>query len=147
MSEDFFLTSVLPIMFLLIGLGLLSGAGYHWATTRTFLAKARNTFGEVVALKKIPPQQPGADEYESYAPVVVFKNGYGQEVRFTSLASSYPAAYGVGDRVAVLYTADGSEEPRIRTFHDLWLLPSVLATLGLIFTALGAWFLIGGVPQ
>lgn len=147
MSDDFFLTLVLPIIFLLSGIALLAGAAYHWARTQAFLAKARDGFGKVVALEKIPPQQPGSDQYESYAPVVAFKTAYGQDVQFTSLSSSYPASYTVGDRVPVLYMTDGSEQPRIRSFHDLWFLPSVLATLGLIFTALGGGFLIGGVPQ
>ena len=147
MSDEFFLAFVLPSIFLVVGIVLLASAAYHWARTKALLAKGRDAVGEVVALEVIPPQQPGADEYESYAPVVTFKTAYGQNVRFTSLASSYPAAYTVGDRVPVLYTTDGSEPPRIRSFHDLWFLPALLATLGLIFTALGGGFLIGGIPQ
>ena len=147
MSDEIVLTYVLPIIFLLIGTGLLAGAAYHWAGTRRFLTKASKASGEVIALEVIPPQQPGADEYESYAPVVSFRTGFGQNVKFTSLSSSYPSSYSVGEKVPVLYLADGSEHPRIRTFHDLWLLPVLLAAFGLIFTVLGGWFLIGGIPQ
>ena len=147
MSDEFFLAFALPSIFLLVGIVLLASAAYYWTRTRALLTKGRDAVGKVVALEIIPPQQPGADEYESYAPIVMFKTAYGQDVRFTSLSSSYPAAYAVGDRVPVLYTPDGSEAPRIRSFHDLWFLPAVLATLGLIFTVLGGGFLLGGVPQ
>lgn len=147
MSDEFFLVVVLPGIFLAAGIVLLVSAVSHWIRTKALLAKGRDAVGEVIALAVIPPQQPGADQYESYAPVVAFKTAYGYDVRFTSLASSYPAAYAVGERVPVLYTTDGSEPPRIRSFHDLWFLPALLATLGLIFTALGGGFLIGGVPQ
>ena len=139
--------AALPIIFLLAGIALLSAAIYHWNETRTLLSKTRDAVGEVIALEKIPPQEPCADQYESYAPVIAFKTIAGQNVQFTSLSSSYPASYSVGDRVAVLYMTDGSEHPRIRSFHDLWFPTALLAALGLIFTALGCWFLIGSIPQ
>lgn len=66
MSDAFFLSFVLPIIFLLAGIALLIGAALHWTRTRALLAKARGAVGEVIALEKIPPQQPGGDEFESY---------------------------------------------------------------------------------
>jgi hypothetical protein len=81
MSDEFFLAVVLPLIFLLTGMVLLVGAARQWTRTRAFLSRAKAAVGEVIALEKIPPQQPGADEYESYAPVVAFKNRYGQIVR------------------------------------------------------------------
>jgi len=35
---------------------------------------------------------------------------------------------------------------RIRSFLDLWFMPSLLGVLGLVFTAVGAWLLIFSVP-
>jgi hypothetical protein len=97
-------------------------------------------------LEEVPPQQPGADERETYAPVIVFITDSGQKVRFTSLASSYPPRYAVGDSVPVLYEANRPDQARIRSFHDLWFMPSLLGGLGLVFTAIGAGLLIVGVP-
>ena len=146
MSDEFFLTVVFPLVFLTVGIVLLTTAAKHWTRTRTFVSRAKTAVGEVVGQETIPPQQPGSDEYESYAPVVVFKNIYGHDVRFTPLSSSYPARYKTGDRVPVLYTIDGSDEPRIHSFHDLWFLPTLLGGLGSIFTLIGSGILICGVP-
>src|SRR3990167_9257646 len=99
MSNEFFLSFVAPLTFPVTGIVLLVSAARHRARTIAFLSKAREATGEVIALEEVPPQQPGADELETYAPVIVFTTGSGQEVRFTSRASSYPPRYAVGDSV------------------------------------------------
>ena len=146
MSDEFFLTLVAPIIFLLTGIILLISAVYRRARTLAFLAKSLETTGEVTALEEVPPQQPGATELESYAPVVVFTANDGRKVQFTSLASSYPPTYAIGDRVPVFYAVDQPDQARIRSFHDLWFMPSFFGGLGLVFAAIGAGLLIWGIP-
>ncbi|OGT21787.1 MAG: hypothetical protein A2V90_08010 [Gammaproteobacteria bacterium RBG_16_57_12] len=144
--EEFFLDYVLPLIFLMTGIALLVSAAYRRAQTLAFLARARETTGEVIALEEVPPQEPGAGELETYAPVVVFTADNGRKVKFTSMASSYPPRYAVGDSVPVLYEANRADQARIHSFHDLWIMPALFGGLGLAFTAVGAGLLIFGVP-
>lgn len=146
MISVFFLGYILPIIFLLIGITLLFHAVKQRVQTLAFLSKAFEATGEVIDLKAVPSQQPGADQWETYAPVISFTSQNGQKIHFTSMASSYPAKYALGDSVRVLYEANRLEQARIRSFHDLWFAPSLLAGLGLVFTALGSGLLIFGVP-
>lgn len=146
MSDEFFLVFVLPLLFLVTGIALLIGAARHGARTLAFLAKAREAMGDVVALEEVPPQQPGEIESVTYAPVIAFAANNGQKVRFTSMASSYPPKHAIGDSIRVLYEADRPDQARLRSFHDLWFMPSLLGGLGLVFAAVGAGLLIFGVP-
>ncbi len=146
MSDEFFLSFVAPLIFLVSGIMLLAGAWRHRARTIAFLSKAREATGKVIALEEAPPQQPGADELETYAPVIVFTTHSGQKTRFTSPASSYPSRYAVGDFVPVLYEANRPDQARIRSFYDLWFVPLLFGGLGVVFTAVGAGLLIFGVP-
>lgn len=99
---------------------------------------------EVVALEKVPPTETG--ELPTYRPVVSFRVGTAQTIRFQSIAHSNPPEYELGDSVRVLYDPGCPSEARIRSFTSLWLLPIVLGGLGLIFTVLGVVLLLGGIP-
>jgi len=144
MSDEVFLSRVLPLIFLLIGMGLLIAATLYGARTRTFLSRAAEAIGEVVALEEEPSTEAG--EPHTYRPVVSFPIGPTQRVRFKSMAHSNPPEYKVGASVRVLYDSDRPHEARIRSFTGLWLPLAILGGLGLIFTALGAGLLLGYIP-
>src|SRR5688572_5990495 len=135
MSEDVILGQIIPLVFLISGIGLLIGAALKFTRTRAFLAKAAQAIGEVVALDEEPPTEPG--ESPTYRPVVSFQIDAHQTVRFESMAHSNPPQYKVGASVRVVYNPDRPNEARILSFTSLWLLPVILGGLGLIFTALG----------
>ena len=142
MSEEVFLNRVLPLIFLLVGIGLLVGAAVNVARTRDFLGRAAAAKGEVVALEEEPPTD--AQELPTYRPVVTFTVGPTQrKVRFKSMAHSNPPQYKVGDAVPVLYDPDRPDDARIRSFTSLWLLALILGGLGFVFTALGTALLTG----
>jgi len=143
MSEEIVLTLVIPLIFIVCGVGLLTGAGRYLVRTRAFLAKAKETIGEVVALEKVPPTE--SSELPTYRPVVSFRVG-AQTIRFQSIAHSNPPEYEPGASVHVLYDPARPGEARIRSFTSLWLLPIVLGGLGLIFTVIGLGLLLGGIP-
>lgn len=144
MSDEVVLGLILPLIFLLCGIGLLIGATSHLRRTRAFLATAVETTGQVVALEEEPPTEPG--ERCTYRPVVSFEIGSTQRGRFESIAHSNPPEYEVGATVRVLYDPRRPNDARIRSFTSLWLLGIILGGLGLIFTALGAGLLLGHVP-
>jgi hypothetical protein len=146
-SEAFFLSYVLPLVFLVTGIALLINAVRHWMQTRLFLAGAHEVPGEVVELKREWSHGGDSDETETYRPVVVFKTRTGRQERFESMASSNPPSYAVGEQVRVLYHPQLPLPPRIRAFGDLWFPAVLFAGLGLAFTAVGAGLLIWGVPS
>jgi hypothetical protein len=112
-------------LFLLIGIGLLVGAGYVYSNTSKFVTGARKAQGTVVALR-------------SGAPEVKFRAHDGREVQFTSSVSSKPPSYSVGDAVEVLYRQEQPEDAEINALMTLWLGVMVLGGLGSVFSLVGA---------
>jgi len=141
MSEETLLGCMLPLLFTLIGAGLLIGAGFSGKRTLSFLANAVETTGKVVALQEEPPLEAG--DPVTYRPVVAFSVGESWHLTFKSMAHSNPPQYHVGDSVRVLYLRDDPHEARIRSFTSLWLLALILGGLGLVFTVVGLGLLTG----
>lgn len=143
MSDEAFLSRFLPFIFLGCGLGLLATAARILRRTGAFLRRAVSTTGEVVSLETVPPTD--SQELPTYRPTVAFTIAPNQHVRFESIAHSSPPAYAVGARVPVLYDPERPQDARIASFTGLWLLPSILGTLGLTFTMVGAAILLGWI--
>lgn len=143
MSDEAFLRWILPGIFLLCGLGLLCATALNLARTRAFLRTAAEAAGEVIGHEEEPACEPG--DPRTYRSVVAFTVG-ARSLRFSSQAHSHPPEHAVGDAVRVLYDPARPGDARIRSFTGLWLLPSILGGLGVVFTALGAWLLSGGLP-
>jgi Protein of unknown function (DUF3592) len=68
----------------------------------------------------------------AYYPQVEFETLQGLKVRFTDGAGSLPADYDIGDRVKVLYNPRNAKEARISSWKRLWLVPTILTTVGLL---------------
>lgn len=143
MSEDVILSRIIPLVFLLSGIGLLIGAALNFTRTRAFLTSATEAIGEVVALVEEPPTDP--EDSVTYRPVVSFHTGENRRVQFESIVSSNPPQYKVGASVRVLHNPDRPHEARIRSFTSLWLLLVILGGLGVIFTGLGVGLLLGSL--
>ena len=125
MSDDVALGWVIPLVFLVSGLALLAVACRHFLRTRTFLARAIETVGEVLELTEEPPTEAG--ERTTFRPVVSFRTSAGTQMQFASMAPESP------------------HEARIRSFTSLWLLAIVLGVLGSVFAALGIALLLGAI--
>ena len=121
---------ILTYLFLLIGIGLLAGAGYLYYNTSSFVDGARKAPGTVMALK-------------SGAPEIRFRAHDGREIQFTSGASSKPPAYSVGETVEVLYRPDRPEDAEVNAFMSLWLGVIILGALGSMFALTSAGLLFG----
>lgn len=125
--------------FFVVGIALLAGAAISYTNTNDFIDTAVTTEGAVVDLLKIR-----SDDSYSYKPVIEFTAGNGQRVEFTSLVSSNPPAYSVGETVEVLYTPTDVQEAKINSFSALWGGFLVMLILGMIFSSIaGLMFLIG----
>jgi hypothetical protein len=143
MADEFFLSFVVPFIFLATGIVLLISAARHRARTLLFLAKAREATGVVIAIKSVAGDPDGMI---TYAPVVAFTTDNGRKAQFASQTRSSSGGYAVGAFVPVLYDSNYPDQARIRSFLDLWGLPSLLGGLGLVFTLVGGGLLIFGVP-
>ncbi|APB33072.1 hypothetical protein GlitD10_0758 [Gloeomargarita lithophora Alchichica-D10] len=100
--------------------------------TRSFLATAATTTGEVIALER-------RRSSNVYYPVVKFVGSDGEPVRFEGQVGSTPPAFRVGQMVEVLYNPAQPQSARIRSFMELWFGATIFAGIG------GVFFLIGGV--
>lgn len=136
-----FLTHILPLIFLLIGLGLLAGCAYLIRKTRLFLERAMETPGRVVEMRAVSDS-----DGTTHMPVVEFTAPSGDRAQFESGFSSSPPSYRVGDAVTVLYDPQNFKDARIRSFLSLWIAPLLFGVLGGVFTGLGAAMLTGLIP-
>jgi hypothetical protein len=131
----------LPIVFGLIGTGLLIGTFALGMNTRSFIAAAKHAEGTVTELVEKRDKDDGSI---TYTPVVAFTADNGATVSFTSSFSSQPAAYAVGEKVEVLYAPDDPNDARIKGFGSLWLGPLIMGVLGLVFSGIGFGILTAG---
>ncbi|HKU90636.1 MAG TPA: DUF3592 domain-containing protein [Steroidobacteraceae bacterium] len=126
------------IIFLGIGVLMLSIAALLWNHTRSFLARAQETTGTVVELREVRDKDGGSSTWK---PVVKFTTARGRNITFAESFSSSPAPYDVGEPVTVLYLPDEPEEARIRGFGSLWLGATIVGGIGLVFTLIGGGIL------
>ncbi len=78
-------------------------------------------------------------------PRVRFVDTTGRVVEFTSRAGSNPPAYGIGERVEVLYPAGKPERAVIHGFFSLWGFALIGGGMGLAFTIIGLFSLVAGL--
>lgn len=127
------------VLFLVIGLGLLAGAGMLWRNHVQFAAHAQRADGTVTDLVF----HSGSKGSGTYAPTVQFEAG-GRVIHISGSGTN-PPAFRRGEHVAVLYPAENPEAGRIDSFSENWLGILILAGIGLVFTAIGGGVLAAGV--
>lgn len=120
-------------IFLLVGLGLLGGSAYLTYDTRRALSVGVRADGEVTDLY----ENRDSDGDITYRPRVRFRTREGDSVEFTSSVGSHPAAFGVGETVAVIYNPASPDDARIDSFFQLWFAPLLLGGMGVVFTGFG----------
>ena len=136
------------LAFLMMGLGAMVGGGYWFVQTLGFKSSAARADGVVVKLEsrrssgRSGARGRGRSGGPSFAPVFEFKDAEGGSHRVTSSVSSRPAAYDVGEKVAVLYSPGDPEDARIDSFFSLWGGPCALAVVGFLFTLVSTIVLV-----
>ena len=127
---------ILPVIFSLIGLGLLAPALWSGYRSWAFLQVAKSAPGTVIALEY------SDDTDDSGARPVVRYELRGEPYQITGSVASTPPAYVVGDQVQVLYPPGEPRAGRLYSWLDLWFLPSLLGGIGLVFglIGLGLWY-------
>jgi len=123
----------------LLGLGLLGLAVLIYYTQENKAAERVTTTGEVIELTRevTTPGSSGA-----YYPVVAFTLPSGEVVTFTSNFGSRPAGYKAGQKVTVRYDPDDPQNAEMVSALSKWLMPGILAFMGVIVCCLGVTFLV-----
>jgi hypothetical protein len=128
---------VLQWVFLLIGAGLLVGAGLVASRTQSFLAGAESAPGKVVGMR---PHR--SDRGTTYAPVVEFQPASGARQTFEESTSTSPPAYRLGEAVEVLYDPSDPTDARLRGLFSLWGGSLILGGIGAVFALVGGGMLL-----
>ncbi len=136
-----FLTHILPLILLLLGLGLLAGALVTYRRTVRFQQGAAEAVGEVVEVREVIDS-----DGSTWKPIVEFTAPSGERIRCDPKISSNPPPYKRGDRVTVYYDPQNVHEARIKSFIYLWMLPLLLGIMGAAFAWIGAAQLMGIIP-
>ncbi|HZP67461.1 MAG TPA: DUF3592 domain-containing protein [Rudaea sp.] len=123
---------VFGAIFLVVGVGLLSGGVAWWRASAAFAATAAGADGVVADLVYRSSSKGG-----TYVPLVEFTTPDGARVHMTGSTGSNPAAYARGDHVHVLYDPANPERARIDSFMEQSLGPAILGGLGLVFALIG----------
>ncbi len=122
----------LSFVFIIVGAGY---GIYRWV----YLQKAVATEATITNLI----EREGDDGKKLYAPVYVFKDSGGNEVKITSSTASWPPVGEIGDPIEVLYLPDDPKRSILNRFFSKWGVAAIFVGLGLFYSivfALIAYF-------
>ena len=124
---------LIPLIFVLVGLGLLAGATYSYRSTQEFLRTARPATGEVIGYAR----RTDSEGEISYFPIIEYTPAGAEEpIEFIS-STGGTRSYAVGARVPLRYDPALPFSAAIDSPGDLWLAAGVLGGLGALFTVIG----------
>lgn len=117
------------VVSLILGIGLLVGAGFFYSSTRQLIATAQKAPGTVVGFERRSSKK-GHSDY----PVIEFSTASGEIRRFTT---SGAGDYAKGEAVDVLYDPSDPGKARANVFIELWLGSLALGAFGLLCLGVG----------
>jgi hypothetical protein len=125
-------------IFAVVGVGLLIGALFAYEHMHRFLQTAVSTPGVVV--ENIWQEDRSSNNGPSWTayPRVRFRTADDREISIVTRTGSNPPAYHVEDAVTILYDPQQPNRASIKSFAELWLLPTILGGMGFIFSSMGA---------
>lgn len=129
-------------LLLLLGLGLLAGAGFLASRTSAFVSSAANAEGIVVDLESSTSTDSDGRRSSAAHAVVEFSPAGAPARRLRSSVDSSPPAFDVGERVTVLYDPANPARARIRATFELWGGPIILGGIGGVFALIGGILLL-----
>lgn len=128
-------------LFACVGVAMLAVAASLYAHDRRFRAQAIETRGTVIALERVL-----SENGHTYKPVVRFHAGggglEGQPREFRPSRSSNPAAYAIGEEVAVFYDPADPGRAQIGGWLAHWGTVTVVGGMGAIFAGIGGGLLV-----
>ena len=133
---------VLPLVFVIVGLIVLTVGIVVGVRTAWFVHRAVPAEGKVVALESrrstgVRTRRTRPSSSRTYVPIFEFKDASGAVHRVTETVGSRPAAFASGETVTVLYRPENPEQAHIKALSTLWLGTLILVPMGLGFTIVG----------
>lgn len=117
------------IISLILGIGLLTGAGLKFSETRQLISVGVKTKGSVAGFERRSSKS-GSSNY----PVIEFATASGETRRFTM---SGAGDYSKGEAVDVIYDPGDPASARANVFIEKWLTSLALAAFGLLCVGVG----------
>lgn len=128
---------LVALIFGVVGILPLGLGAYVYTDISSFEAIAIPSEGEVTEIFLATSKaRAGGSDLNSYAPKVAFTTKDGTLVEYRASASSSDPGYKVGDTVPILYDPNEPERAKINSFFHMWLFPTILLSVGSLFTAL-----------
>lgn len=124
-------------IFAVVGLGLLIGGLFSFQHTRHFLQSAVPAPGVVIE-NVWRETNTNSGTSGSFYPRIHFRTADGQEISFITNTGASPPSHRVNEPVTILYDPQEPHNASIKSFTDLWLLPTILGGLGIVFCSFGA---------
>lgn len=134
-------TTVVGIIFVSAGSGLLAFAGRLGRRRLSFVSSSAVIQGEIVSLR-----EDRSGEGDSFFPRVKFRLGQGREVTFESEMGSVAYKGKVGAPVMVRYQLDRPQVAEIDRFAALWGSTLALGCLGAVALFVGIGIVMGWLP-
>lgn len=128
---------IIGSLLLLIGVGLVVGAGFAiWSEIR-FRRIAVETDGRVVEMLSSTSRDRNGSTSRTYRPVFAFNLPNGKEIRVEGTVSSNPPCCTVGEAVRVRYDPARPEHAAMTGFMESWFVATLLGGMGVAFTGFG----------
>lgn len=124
-------------IFLLLGLGLLAGAGVAVWLELAFRQRSVETEGRIVQMIRGSSTDSRGHSTANWTPVFAFRLPDGREMRVTADFSSSPPCCKVGDAVQVRYDPADPSRAQMAGFLSSWLVATILGGIGAVFALIG----------
>jgi hypothetical protein len=124
------------VVFTLVGLTLTVAAAVLTWSTVSFLDDAEQVTGQVVGFER---SRDTDNRRDVFRPVVRFTDEDGKAHTFVSSTASNPPDYVMGETVSVVMRPQEPGSARLDTFADRWLIPAILAGVGMVFLLIGGF--------
>lgn len=124
-----------PVIFFIVGLGLLVAAGVMFVRQRAFYGHALRSKGRVLGLVERRTKSNGRVQF---APKIVFTDTGGRSVTFVSSVSTLPPEFRVGEMALVAYDGRNSGHAEVDSFSSRWMGVLIFGGIGTVMTSLGS---------
>ncbi len=126
----------LALLFGLLGVGLLIGAGVSAQETRAFLKHSVETEGRVVEVSTHVSETTSEGRTVTstgYTPIYEYTGPDGERLRHKSSQSSGAPDWKIGDPVRLRYLPSDPTNARVVGFMDTWFIAVLLGGIGFVF--------------
>lgn len=133
----------LGAFFLFISVLCFGIGGFYANESRSFLTQGERTEGVVIEMdRKRGSSKSGTGIRYVYAPIFEFKDRANKAHVVRSSSWSDPPAFTQGEKVEVLYRSQTPDDAVINSFSQLWLIPTITGSIGLVMAIVGIFCIV-----